>query len=267
MKDSFIYSHKENLYPITFSLRQQGFLLYYIEPQYLTSLIPFLFVDTTSYLEIKDTVKKHSIATVLFYKKDDPFLERNLQEKHLYLLNEDLDLYFQIKNFLPYIQSFLSKETRLGETFLTTFKAKLSSGHLESKKDFFQHLCYLLDKEEGIKSYGFYFKKTHSIYGSPSCYALKMKPLPDIVIYQENSSLNEMQIKDVSNKVFIHPQCIEIFNYASKDIFLFLEIDPYFQYKVLFIDMALNDFYKSFIARHSHELLLRNQPQFFRKDL
>lgn len=267
MKDSFIYSHKENLYPITFSLRQQGFLLYYVEPQSLSSRIPFLFVDTISYLEIKDVLKKSAIPTVLLYKKSDSFLERSLQEKHLYLLNEELDLYFQIKNFLPYIQNLLSKDTRLGETFLTTFKTKLSSGHLESKKDFFQHLCYLLDKEEGIKSFGFYFKKTHSIFGSPSCYSLKMRPLPDIVLYQDNTPVHEIQMKDLAKKVLINPICIEIFNYASKDIFLFLEIDPYFQYKVLFIDMALNDFYKSFIARHSHELLLRNQPQFFRKDL
>ncbi len=267
MKDSFIYSHKENLYSLIASLRQQGFLLYYVEPQSLTPLIPFLFVDSTSYLEIKDTVKKFSIPTVLLYKKDDAFLERNLQEKHFYLINEELDLYFQIKNFLPSVQNFFSKETRLGETFLTTFKAKLSSGHLESKKDFFQHLCYLLDKEDGIKSFGFYFKKTHSIFGSPSCSSLKMRSLPDIVTHQNNSFLHESQMQDMAKKIFIHPQCIEIFNYASKDIFLFLEIDPYFQYKVLFIDMALNDFYKSFIARHSHELLLRNQPQFFRKDL
>ena len=97
MKDSFIYSHKENLYSLIASLRQQGFLLYYVEPQSLTPLIPFLFVDSTSYLEIKDTVKKFSIPTVLLYKKDDVFLERNLQEKHFYLINEELDLYFQIK--------------------------------------------------------------------------------------------------------------------------------------------------------------------------
>ncbi len=255
LKEAFIYSHKQYLKPLVECLRQVGYCLYYIDFKNLSEKIPWVIVDSTTYFEIKDL----ELKTVLFYKRGDQNLDKALKFQHLYLLNEELDLYFQIKNLLPFLRDL---NQSISENFQQSLQSLLSIQGLRSKKDFFQKLIDIFEQEPSIRSYGFYWKKTSKVLGSPFLSGLKLKHLPDIFSedfhpHRITYSLLEKarsQVKDY----FINPFIISLKGQEEVEILCFLEIDESFSQKALFLDSALNDFYKNFVLKNPHEFLFRN---------